>query len=679
MAEIIGLIRKLPKLFFIMIFRDLVCAILFFTFQIRIRWIIRRNRVLVKYFDYNVRRHPNKTAINYNGECFTFQNVYDLAQKISNWIEESLQLGHDDEWERCNSPKQTGDDDFPLNREAKIYRKFENNARCTQIGLMFGNIPELASFIIGIARVRCSAVLFNTNNRRDLLLNAFHATNCKVFIFESKFLSAIQEIAPQLPDIRFFMYDRNESKNILIDPHYNGISRQDLESKYEDPKCQKFAAILNAYPITMVKKNYPYKMSDMIQFMFTSGTTGGNIKCVPVDNIRYIGGNLSHELVFGFRHSDHFYVCLPCYHAFAGVIGLSTIFITGNTITLADKFSASKFWNDCRINQCTIALYIGEICRYLLAQPEHSDDQRHSLRMMFGLGLNKEHWIKIRKRFNIPKIAEYYGSSEGNILIANHQNVPGSCGFIPYYYGPLLYTLWPCHIIKVDPITLELVRDSKTGLCKMARNGDLGMMVGEIRKGQIFTEYLGYTSAKESTKKLIRNVRQHGDFVFISGDLMEMDFYGNLYFKDRTGDTYRWKGENVSTTEIESIITQFINHQDCIVYGVIVPGHEGRCGMLAINSNNNENNNHQINLDSLYEFMKNRIPEYAIPKFIRFTRKIQLTSTQKYIKYPLREQGIDLNRLTDDDQIYYFDRIKEKYHPMNHDIYDKIINGFIQF
>lgn len=333
------------------------CAILFFTFQIRIRWILRQNRVLIKYFDYNVQHFPEKTAIHFNDECFTFKNISDLAQKISNWFETTLQLGHDDEWEQLNHTKQTGDDDFPLNREAKIFKKFENNKRSTQIGLMFGNIPELASFIIGIARVRCSAVLFNTNTRRDLLLNSFRATDCKIFIFEPKFLSAIQDIADELPDIRFFMYDRNESKNqIIIDQYYNGISRQDLIENTIDPKSWKFASILNAYPITGVKKNYPYKMSDMVQFLFTSGTTGGNIKCVPVDNVRYIGGNLSHKLVFGFRKSDHFYVCLPCYHAFAGVIGLSSIFIDGNTITLAEKFSASKFWNDCRKNQCTVCI-----------------------------------------------------------------------------------------------------------------------------------------------------------------------------------------------------------------------------------------------------------------------------------------------------------------------------------
>ena len=118
----------------------------------------------------------------------------------------------------------------------------------------------------------------------------------------------------------------------------------------------------------------------------------------------------------------------------------------------------------------------------------------------------------------------------------------GSCGFVPYYFGPLYRLLFPIYLIRVDPATLEPVRSKKTGLCKLARPGDTGLIVGQVRDHLIYTKFLGYTSEEETSKKILRNITSKGDCAFVSGDLMELDLYGNLYFKDRTGDTFRWKG-----------------------------------------------------------------------------------------------------------------------------------------
>ena len=249
--------------------------------------------------------------------------------------------------------------------------------------------------------------------------------------------------------------------------------------------------------------------------------------------------------------------------------------------------------------------------------------------------------------------------------------VPGACGFLPYYYGKIMRLFYPIHFLKVDPDTKELVRD-QNGLCITAKPGETGMLVGVIRQNVQSSHFLGYSSVKESSKKLIKNVRQNGDYAFVSGDLLEMDWDGNLYFKDRTGDTFRWKGENVSTTEIETIISQFIDHKDCVVYGVALPGYPGRCGMVSLTDRN-------LDLEKFYDWMKTRAPQYAIPKFIRFVDQIETTTTHKYIKYSLRNDGIDLDRLKSNEQIYYFDRDNQRYQLMDKDAYEKIINGTIRF
>ncbi|KAH9494135.1 hypothetical protein DERF_014846 [Dermatophagoides farinae] len=687
------MIRKWSKLFYVMLTRDVRSIFLLFTFQIKMFWYKRKNRIMLHFFDENVRKFPNKTAIIYNGEHYTFEYVSNLANRISNWIESTLKFGHDDQWESLNQVSVIGNNDNDnVNKketmiESKIYQKFDDNLQTTQIGLMLGNIPEIASFIIGISRVRCSAVMFNTNHRLDTLINAFNATNCRIFIFERKYFDTIKDVAEQLPDIKFFMYDRDAIKQkqsptelLSIDFNYNGISRDDLmmiNNNDDDDDADsiieraiQFSRLLQLYPIVSVKKTYPYKFTDKMIYIFTSGTTGGNIKASPADNVRQIASYFSQCRAFEINHNDNVYICLPCYHSFAGITGLGYMFIGGTTITLADKFSASKFWKDCCQYQCTAAIYIGETCRYLLAQPHRPEETKHTLRIMMGPGMKREIWREFQTRFHIRRIGEYYGSTEGNVQTFNMTNVEGSCGFIPYYYGFLCKFFFHVYLIKVDPETMELERD-RYGLCKFARPGETGMLVGQIRPGHSFSEFLGYTSTQESTKKIVRNVRSKGDFAFVSGDLMEMDFYGNLYFKDRTGDTFRWKGENVSTTEIEDIISQFTNHSDCVVYGVTVPHCDGRAGMLATNDR-------QLDLNGFHQFMRARVPDYAIPKFIRITDDIQMTSTLKFIKYPLRKVGFDYSQMKPDDQLYYFDRQQSKYLLMDDETYERINNGQIK-
>lgn len=644
--------------------RDMMCLYLYVKFQIQFRWITYWKKTVIRQFDQVAHSLPHKTAIIYQGERTCFIDLLKQSYQIANWLESSLDLGLDD----TKLPNESDS------------MKVEHS----QIGLMLSNSPELIAFILGVARVRASSVLFNTNHRLDSLINSFNVTKCRVLIFDAKYLDAIIEVADQLPDyVQYFMYDRTKTEmdlnnneetiNINNYQQYKGMTKTDLLKK--EKKWENFAPILKQYPIEAPLKTYSYEMSDKLTYIFTSGTTGGAAKATPTDNVRFIVGYLSQMNAFGIRMDDNIYISLPLYHSFSLIIGVGQCLLGGTCVTLADRFSASRFWSDCQKYHCTSALYIGEICRYLLAQPISHAEKTHSLRMIHGLGLKKEIWKEFCTRFNIPRVCEFYGSSEGNINLFNINNVQGSCGLIPYYI-PFIQYLYPIFLIKVDTVTMEPIRN-ENGLCQLAGPGDFGLIVGAIKPHLSYTKFLGYTSSKETSKKILRDIVKPGDCAFISGDLMMLDKFGNLYFKDRTGDTFRWKGENVSTTEVESIASQCLDHQLCTVYGVEIPDTDGRAGMIAIQSANPETD--QTDLGAFYAYMKERVPEYAVPKLIRFTNQIETTSTHKLMKYQLRNEGFDLERIDSNDRLFYFDRQNVSYQPLTMDAYQRIMNGEIRF
>ncbi|UXI15381.1 phosphoribosylaminoimidazole carboxylase [Sarcoptes scabiei] len=649
--DLIESISKFFKLLAVILFRDIRAIFCLLYFKWQMFWVQKRNKVLVNYFDDVCQKYPSKIAVNYLDESFTFEQIAELANRISLWIELALK-----------------------SNRIEIDDRNEKQQNTVQIGLMLSNIPEFLSFVIGIARVRCATVFFNTNHRKDTLINAFEATDCKIFIFESKFLSAIEEIVDKLPDIKFFMFDRsllNEyDPKKDFDLEYQGINVNEftqITKLLSKKPSSKFATILNSFKNKSISRQYNYSLQDIVHYIFTSGTTGGKVKAAAIDNIRYIAASYSDTLVYDITEKDNLYLCLPCYHSLAGVIGFGCLFLKGSTLTIAKKFSASKFWNDCRKNRCTIAFYIGEICRYLLGQPVKDDDDKHQIRLLFGSGLKKEIWIDFQKRFKVRQIGEIYGATEANIKIFNIDNKEGSCGFIPYYYGFLTRLLFHIHLVRVDPETFELMRD-QNGRCILARPGELGMLIGIIPARSGYTEFLGYSSVKESSKKIVKNILKEGDSGFKSDDLMLMDFYGYCFFQDRIGDTFRWKGENVSTSEVENIIAKFLRDNDGVVFGVSIPNTDGNAGMLAISDPS-------IDLDGLLRFMRERISDYAIPRFIRVTEMIEKTSTFKYMKTSLRNDSFHLERMRSKDLVYYFDRQNDRYRILDSESYERILNG----
>ncbi|VDM25489.1 unnamed protein product [Toxocara canis] len=389
-------------------------------------------------------------------------------------------------------------------------------------------------------------------------------------------------------------------------------------------------------------------------YIYTSGTTG-NPKPAVIKHFRFYWMAMGCGKSFGVLPDDCMYITLPMYHSAAGIVGIGQTLIQGCTAVVRKKFSASNFWKDCLKYECTVSQYVGELCRYLLAQKEIPEEKLHKVRLMYGNGLRAEIWPDFVNRFNITKIGELYGSTEGNSNIVNIDNRVGACGFFPIY--PFIAPVYPVRLLKIDEETGEVLR-GKDGLCIPCRPGETGEMVGVIKDSDILLRFEGYVSSEETSKKIIRNALRPGDAVFSSGDVIYWDELGYLYFKDRRGDTFRWKGENVSTTEVEGILQPLKTLASVTVYGVEVPKKEGRAGMAAVVPHNGVP--HEQLLQEIATRLSQSLPVYAIPLFLRFCEEADITGTFKLRKVNLRREGFSLERCHND-PVYYWDSSSATY------------------
>lgn len=306
------------------------------------------------------------------------------------------------------------------------------------------------------------------------------------------------------------------------------------------------------------------------------------------------------------------------------------------------------------------------MCRYCLSTPGQQTDTNHNVRLMFGNGLRPQIWPQFVKRFNIKRIAEFYGATEGNASIVNVDNTVGAIGFV----SRILPFVYPISIIKADADTGEPIR-GPDGLCQVCKPNEPGVFIGKITSNPS-RAFLGYVDKRASEKKVIRDVFRKGDSAFLSGDVLVSDDRGNLFFVDRTGDTFRWKGENCSTSEIEAQVSNEAEYRDCVVYGVEIPNVEGRAGMAAI-----VDPERTLDLKALNVNLKNSLPNYARPQFIRTLEKIDMTGTCKLKKLDLQKDSYNPNGITD--KVYYLNSRSNEYELLTPEIYEKINSNEIRF
>src|SRR5262249_35062959 len=291
-----------------------------------------------------------------------------------------------------------------------------------------------------------------------------------------------------------------------------------------------------------------------------------------------------------------------------------------------------EFWNDVVHHRCTLFMYIGELCRYLVNCPPHPQERAHQLRLCCGNGLRPDIWTEFQSRFAIPSIVEFYAATEGNVTLFNLEGKPGAVGRIPWF----LMSRFQTRIVRFDVERQAPIRNS-LGRCEEAAPGEVGEAVGRIfhDPSRPAGRFEGYSNAIDNETKILRDVFAKGDSWFRSGDLLRRDVGGYFYFVDRIGDTFRWKGENVSTTEVAEAIGAFPGIHEANVYGVKVPGHEGRAGMAAIVCDED------LNLAHLHADLTARLPPYARPLFLRMCDAIDVTGTFKQRKVSLVNEGFD--------------------------------------
>uniref|UniRef100_A0A673FXJ2 Very long-chain fatty acid transport protein n=1 Tax=Sinocyclocheilus rhinocerous TaxID=307959 RepID=A0A673FXJ2_9TELE len=405
-------------------------------------------------------------------------------------------------------------------------------------------------------------------------------------------------------------------------------------------------------------------VDDRLFYIYTSGTTGLPKAAIVVHSRYYRIASFGYHS-FRMRPDDIIYDCLPLYHSAGNIMGVGQCLIHGITVVVKKKFSASRFWEDCIKHNCTVVQYIGEICRYLLSQPVRPSERQHRVRLAVGNGLRPSVWEAFMERFGVKQIGEFYGATECNCSIANMDGKVGACGF----NSRILPNVYPIRLLKVNEETMELVRD-KQGLCVTCRPGEPGLLVGRINQEDPLRRFDGYASQDATRKKIAYNVFKKNDSAYLSGDVLVMDELGYMYFRDRSGDTFRWKGENVSTTEVEGTLSSLLGQTDVAVFGVNVPGVEGKAGMAAIADSTGN-----FNCNSFLKEVQQALPPYARPIFLRISPCVDTTGTFKIQKTRLQREGYD-PRLTTD-QIYFLNSRAGRYELVTEELYNAFEEGRI--
>ncbi|XP_017773069.1 PREDICTED: long-chain fatty acid transport protein 4-like [Nicrophorus vespilloides] len=592
--------------------RDIRALFGYIRLLIQIKGYQRKNLILADIFQQHVKKHPNKTCIIYDDQEWTFAEVEEYSNKIANVF------------------------------KSHGYKKGDI------VALYLENKPEYICTWLGLSKLGVIVPLINTNLRLNSLVHSITVAKSQAVIFGAELSQAVKDVLDKI-ESKVALY---ELTSLREQPHPLHTSFQNLNA---------LLAEANPTPPTITDK---VGYHDNLVYIYTSGTTGLP-KAAVISNSRYIFIAAAIHWLARFKSCDRFYTPLPLYHTAGGCMSTGQMLIFGSTLVIRKKFSASSYFTDIRKYDCTVAQYIGEMCRYILAVPSNPDESIHKLRLIFGNGLRPQIWTEFVDRFQIPRVAEFYGATEGNANIVNVDNTVGAIGFI----SRIIPAVYPISIIKVDPTTGEPIRDAH-GLCMLCKANEPGVFIGKIIPGNPSRAFLGYVDKEASQKKIVHDVFKKGDSAFLSGDILVADELGNLFFKDRTGDTFRWKGENVSTSEVEAVLSNLAAYKDVVVYGVEIRGQEGRAGMAAILDPEGT-----LEFRGLADGIKKGLPSYARPIFIRTLTKLDMTGTYKLKKVDLQKEGFDPKAITDN--IYYLDN-SGQYQHLTPEVYAKINDGSIR-
>jgi fatty-acyl-CoA synthase len=511
--------------------------------------------------------------------------------------------------------------------------------------LLMTNRPEYMAIWLGITSIGVVVSLLNTNLVGSSLAHCIGVVSPKHIVVDENCVDRLTASLSHLdrtPDISIYGSDHALFPRIEV-----ALGRYQGEALSESERRKVV-------------------IDDLALYIYTSGTTGLP-KAARVSHGRVMQWTHWFAGLMEVQPADRMYDCLPMYHSVGGVQTPGAILVAGGSVVIRERFSASSFWRDVVHWDCTMFQYIGELCRYLLHTESNEYEVRHRLRVACGNGLAPEVWEAFKDRFRIPKIIEFYAATEGSVSLFNVEGKPGAIGHIPAY---LAHRFSPA-LAVFDVETGELVRDDQ-GFCVRCLPNQAGEALGKFAKdpSSIGSRFEGYTTSEDTEKKVLHNVFEQGDIWVRTGDLMRKDERGFYYFVDRIGDTFRRKGENVATSEVSAAICAFPGIKHANVYGVAVPGLEGRVGMATLVTDS------ELDLVGFRTHLTRCLPPYARPSFLRIRNDVDLTGTYKYSKTELVRQGYDPLAIVDP---LYFDRSElQEFVQLDKELYDRILTGGVR-
>ncbi|MGH0030423.1 MAG: long-chain-acyl-CoA synthetase [Myxococcota bacterium] len=527
--------------------------------------------------------------------------------------------------------------DAAVNRSARALQQ-AGVAPGDTVALLMDNRPEYVVTATALSRLRAIGALINTHVAGKALAHALRVASASHVVVGSEHA---EKLEAALPEVEGLDADRV-------------FEQADPEEPGRAPRFASFDLLGAAQPSTAPAVSGASAVGSRAFYIYTSGTTGLPKAAIISSQRILAAAAMMGRGIFELAPGDVHYVTLPLYHSAGFFGGWCSALATGCCMAFRRRFSASRFWDDVRRFEATSFIYIGELCRYLLNVPETPEDGKgHRLRIAGGNGLRPDIWERFQERFAIPRVREYYGATEGTLPLVNYAGVPGMVG-----------RLLPGNVIvRCDLETGEL-RRNEAGRCEAVGVGETGLLLGRIAGS---ANYDGYVDEAATRKKIVQGAFRPSDRYFDTGDLLTLHEDAWVSFADRVGDTFRWKGENVSTNEVAEILNGAPGVEETNVYGVRVPGSEGRAGMASVHVGE------AFSTDAFGAFVAGNLPVYQRPYFLRVQRDIRITGTFKHQKVDYQREGYDPSKVSD--PLYWLDG--EKYVPLDAGTYEGIQSGRI--
>ncbi len=560
----------------------------------------------------NAERHGSRTAILFEDRVITWSELNGWANRIAQFF------------------------------QAQGLTKGDAIAVCLE------NRPELLAVVAGAAKIGVACAMLNTSQKGKVLAHSINLIQPQRIVVGEELVASFEGLKPELntgQDTPFLFLADTNTLNAFGDAP-EGFTNM--------------ATAVSAFNSDNPVLADPPRMGDTAIYLFTSGTTGLP-KAAPGSHRKFVKAYGGFGLMsLAMEPDDVLYCTLPLYHGTALLVCWGSVLAGGSAIALRRKFSARAFWDDVRRYRATTFGYVGELCRYLLNQPAGEQDRDHPLTKMIGNGLRPSIWREFKDRFGIETVAELYASSEGNIGFSNFFNMDNTVGF----------STAPYKLVKFHDGTRDPIRDDR-GRMKEVAKGEPGLLIGEINKKWSFE---GYTQQDATEKSILRDAFKKGDAWFNTGDVLKEIGCRHLQFVDRMGDTFRWKGENVSTNEVENILDGSGLVEEAIVYGVEIPNTNGKAGMVTLVP---QSNGHPFDVNELFAYLQANLPAYAIPVFVRVTHSIEKTGTFKYRKVDIQKAGYSLER--GNDQVFAWLPKTDGYTRVTSELVQDISAGKIRF